>query len=123
VAHCRAVCGDGCDDSWSGYTGLVRDDVMAFIASQEFWGIDGYPKAQRCRCKFHSDLLGLNVWVSTSWNREDEGLGSERYEVRATATSEWCRKDHGGATDDRTITKAQWDNANQSVTWDFFPSL
>lgn len=96
---------------------------MAFSFSEQFWTGGGASKAKRCRCKYHSDLLGFDVWVSTDWKREDEGLGNERYEVRATATSWLCQSDHGGATDDRTITKAQWDNAAPNVNWDFFPNL
>lgn len=96
---------------------------MAFSFSNQFFPGGGASKAKRCRCKYHSDLLGFDVWVSTTWRREDEGQGNERYEVRATADSTWCTVDHGGATDDRTITKAQWDNANPDVNWDFFPNL
>lgn len=96
---------------------------MVYIPSEAFWGPKGFDTAQRCRCKFHSDLLGFDVWVSTSWNREDEGLGSERYEVRATAVNDQHCRGHLGATDDRTITKAQWNNAVPSVTWDFFLQL
>ena len=96
---------------------------MVYIPSIEFWGPKGFDAAVRCRCKVHSDLLGFDVYVSTSWNREDEGLGSERYEVRATASDTNYCVDHLGATDDRTITKAQWDNAAPNVTWDFFPTL
>lgn len=96
---------------------------MAFSFSDEFFGIKKMSDAKRCRCKYHSDLLGFDVWVSTNWNREDEGLGSERYEVRATADSTWCASDHGGATDDKVITKAAWENAAPNANWDFFPNI
>jgi len=96
---------------------------MAYKPSEVFWAPKSFQSAQRCRCKYHSDLLGFNVWVSTDWKRQDEGLGNDRYEVRATATSEWCRKEHGGATDDRVITKNSWDNAAPLVNWDFFPNI
>lgn len=79
--------------------------------------------AKRCRCAYHSNLLGWDVWVSTNWIRQDEGIGSERYEVKATADAPECQADHGGATDDRIITKAQWDNAAPGVNWDFFPTI
>ncbi len=96
---------------------------MAFKANEVFWAPKNLQSAQRCLCKFHSDLLGFNVWVSTDWKREDEGQGNERYEVRATATNYYCQADHGGATDDKVITKAAWDNAAPQVTWDFFPQI
>lgn len=93
---------------------------MGFSFSNEFFPGGGVSKAKRCRCLFHSQQVGYDVWVSTEWNREDEGIGSERYEVRATATAPQCQADHGGATDDRTITRAQWDNASPDVDWNFF---
>lgn len=96
---------------------------MAFKPNEVFWAPKNFQSAQRCRCKFHSDLLGFNVWVDTSWKREDEGLGSERYEVRATASNLNYCTDHLGHTDDKTITKNAWDNAAPQVTWDFFPQL
>lgn len=92
---------------------------MAFSYSQQFWN-KGVPK---CICKYHSDIHGYDVLVSTEWNREDESLGSERYEVTATATHWLCKDDHEGATDDRIITKAQWDAAAEDVRWEFFPNL
>lgn len=97
--------------------------MSSFKANEVFWAPKNFQSAVRMRCKFHSDLLGFDVWVSTSWNREDEGLGSERFEVRATASNKHYCADHLGATDDRTITRAQWDNANPNVTWDFFPTI
>ena len=96
---------------------------MAYKANEVFWAPKNFQSAQRCRCKFHSDQLGFDVWVSTSWKREDEGQGNDRYEVRATATNHYCLADHGGATDDRVITKNAWDSANPQVTWDFFPQI
>ena len=96
---------------------------MSFSFSNEFFGTKTMSDAKRTRCKHHSDLLGFDVWVSTDWKREDEGLGSERYEVRATATSTNCATDHGGATDDRVITKAQWESAAPNANWDFFPNI
>lgn len=96
---------------------------MAFSFSDEFFGTKTMSDAKRTRCKYHSDLLGFDVWVSTNWKREDEGQGNERYEVRATADSTWCSADHGGATDDRVISKAAWDNAAPGVNWDFFPNI
>jgi hypothetical protein len=96
---------------------------MTFSASDTFWSPKDFQSAQKCRCKYHSDLLGRDIWVSTSWKREDEGLGSERYEVRATATDHYCQADHGGATDDRVITKNQWESAAPLVNWDFFPNI
>lgn len=92
---------------------------MGFKYSQDFWG-RAVPK---CICKYHSDLAGYDVPVSTEWNREDEGQGNERYEVRATATHWICKGDHEGATDDRIITKVQWDNANEDVRWEFFQNI
>jgi hypothetical protein len=96
---------------------------MAFSFSDQFFGTKTMSDAKRCRCQYHSNLLGWDVWVSTVWNREDEGLGSERYEVRATADAPECQADHGGATFDRTITRAQWENAAPNVNWDFFPTI
>jgi hypothetical protein len=96
---------------------------MGFSFSDEFFGTKTMQDAKRTRCLYHSNLLGRDVWCSTEWNREDEGLGSERYEVRATATSWECADDHGGATDDRIITKAQWEGAAPDVNWDFFPTI
>jgi hypothetical protein len=93
---------------------------MAFSFSDEFFGIKSFQDAGRCICKYHSDIVGYNVLVSTEWNREDEGAGTERYEIRATATHWLCRAEHGGATDDRIITKTQWDNAAPGVVWEFF---
>lgn len=96
---------------------------MTFSFSDEFFGTKTMDDAKRTRCKYHSDLLGFDVWVSTDWKREDEGQGNERYEVRATATSTHCQADHGGATDDRVITKAAWDSAAPNTNWDFFPNI
>lgn len=96
---------------------------MAYIASEHFWLPKNFQSAQKCRCKVHSDEFGFDVWVSTSWNKEDEGQGSERYEVKATATNPYYCRDHLGATDDRIITKVQWDNAASEVFWDFFPTI
>lgn len=96
---------------------------MAKKYNEDFWEPKNFESAQRCRCKVHSDLLGFDVWVSTDWKREDEGLGSERYEVRATATNTLFCRDHLGATDDRVITKNQWDAAAPLVNWDFFPTI
>lgn len=96
---------------------------MAFSFSDQYFPGGGASKARRCRCRFHSQQLGYDVWVSTDWKREDEGMGNERYEVRATATAPECQADHGGATDDRTITRQAWDNAAEGVSWDFFPNI
>ena len=96
---------------------------MVYSYSDDFFGTKTMADAKRCRCKYHSDLLGWDVWVSTDWKRQDEGQGNERYEVRATATAHECLDDHGLATDDRVITKAAWDNAAPGVNWDFFPNL
>jgi hypothetical protein len=96
---------------------------MAFKPNEVFWAPKDFQSAQRCRCKFHSDLLGFDVWVSTDWKREDEGLGSDRYEVRATATDKRYCGAHLGATDDRVITKNAWDNAAALVNWDFFLNI
>lgn len=93
---------------------------MGFSFSDEFFGTKTFDDASRCICKYHSDLYGFDVPVSTSWNREDEGLGTERYEIRATANHFLCRNDHGGSTDDRIITKAQWESAAPGVVWEFF---
>lgn len=98
-------------------------EVMAFKFSEEFWGPQGFAVAQRCRCKYHSDLTGHDVWVSTSWNHINANTPSEVYEVTARATSPFCANDHGNATDNRVITRAQWDAANPDVTWDFFQTL
>jgi hypothetical protein len=68
-------------------------------------------------------MYGFDVPVSTEWNREDEGQGNERYEVRATADHWLCETYHPGATDDRIITKVQWDNANEDVRWEFFQNI
>ena len=94
--------------------------VMGFSFSDEFFGIKTFDDASRCICKYHSDLLGFDVPVSTNWIRQDEGLGSERYEIKATANHILCALDHGGATDDRTITKAAWEGAAPGVKWEFF---
>lgn len=96
---------------------------MAFKPNEAFWEPKNFQSAQRMRCKFHSDLSGFDIWVSTNWNREDEGLGSDRYEVRATASNKFYCADHLGATDDRVITRAQWVNAAPDVKWDFFPTI
>lgn len=93
---------------------------MGFSFSDEFFGTKTFDDASRCICKYHSDLFGYDILVSTDWKREDEGLGSERYEVRATATHWQCEADHGGATDDRIITKAAWEGAAPGVKWEFF---
>ncbi len=96
---------------------------MAFRFSEAFWGAPGFAQAQRCRCKYHSDLTGHDVWVTTNWLKLNPGTPSEVYEVTATAASLFCANDHGGATDDKVITKAQWENAAPDVKWDFFPTL
>lgn len=93
---------------------------MAFSYSDEFFGTKTFDDASRCICKYHSDLLGFDVPVSTDWRREDEGLGSERYEIRATADHILCQLDHFGQTDDRIITKAAWESAVPGVKWEFF---
>ena len=95
---------------------------MGFSFSSEFYGSKSFNDASRCICKYHSDLLGVDVPVSTVWIRQDKGLGTERYEVKATATHHSCQE-HRGHTYDRTITKAQWDNAAPGVKWQFFPNL
>jgi hypothetical protein len=115
--------GDSYFDCWPNHCRLVRDDVMAFKPNEVFWNPKTFQEAQRCRCKFHSDALGIDVWCDTSWKREDEGLGSDRYEVKATASSTLYCQDHLGATDDKTIPKAAWDGAASNVTWDFFPTI
>ena len=96
---------------------------MSYIPSQAFWGPDGLSKARRCLCKYHSDVLGRDVWCSTAWKRLDHGTGTERYEVTATASDYACHADHGGQTDTRIITKVQWENASANAKWDFFPNL
>lgn len=93
--------------------------MTKFSFSEHFWG----KPVPKCICKVHSDMYGFDVPVTTSWNREDEGQGNERYEVRARADHFLCEPYHFGATDDRIITKVQWDNANEDVRWEFFQNI
>ena len=123
MVHCCAYRGYSGDGVVSHRRRLVRDDVMAYKPNEDLWEPHDFQVAVRCRCKFHSDATGEDILVSTEWTREDEGLGTDRWEIRATATNKYYCADHLGATDDRIITRAQWVNANPSAHFDFFPSI
>jgi hypothetical protein len=123
MVHCCAYRGYVGDVDLPNRGWLVRDDVMAYKPNEVLWEPHDFQLAVRCRCKFHSDATGEDILVSTDWTRQDEGLGGDRWEVRATASNNYHCADHLGATDDRIITRAQWVNANPTAHFDFFPNI